>query len=906
MALSLEELFDRALDLEGPERSAFLDRECGGDSGLRTRVEALLLADAGADDFLRPPEAAAQPDSLLGRQLGAYVVDRRIGAGGMSHVYLAHRADGSYEKQVALKLLRAGFSSDPFLRRFRIERQVLAKLQHPHIAQLIDGGVVDGDRPYLVMEYVDGDSIDAYAAEHRLDLEARLKLFLVVCDAVQFAHRNLVVHRDLKPSNIMVDKTGSVRLLDFGIAKVLEAEDQAELTLTRDRMLTPRYASPEQIGGKDVTTASDSYSLGVLLFELLTGRSPYALDTTSPTEIEQAVITEPPMRPSRAVTERSPDHFGKSEQLSRRLRGDLDNILLKALRKEPARRYASVDRFADDISRHLQGLPVSARPDTFRYRMGKFVSRNRAVVGLSAALLVMVAGAAIVSTVLFWQAREARDVARSALAEAEAERVASEEVSGFLESMFATIDPAVRQSKDPITVEELLADAGDRIGDELGGRPKVAASLYTVIGASKRQLTQYDEAIDDLTKALSLLEGSPPGKEKVRVLTELGRTYSLAGDLDKAAATLERSVDECGRMEPQDSQLTATALRTLGDAYAQRGDHDLALDALAQAVALRRTGQANQEGLAKDLTNLGLLHMRRGENAQAEPALTEARDLLLSVKGPDHSMVAEARSNLAYLLMDEARYSEATAELELAVTRLSEVYPDDHPKLLQARGNLARCYQERGNYDRAEAISQEVIDSFVAVHGESHQNVGHAKHNMGFFVLERGDAARAAGYFEEATLIYRESLGENHPYTAVAMFNHARALRAARRYTEAETVCLQSLAIRRSVLRENHPDIARSSILMGDMLFARKAYSDAEPYLREGVQNRRVSRGPRHPDTAWGEMLLGACLFRMGQSQEALPLLERSAAVIDSAEGPDSDRTRRALDYLAEARGQVP
>ena len=401
-----EELFHAAAPLAGTERDALLERSCAGDPELRADVERLLAAHDRAGDFISSPavatvrEGVGADESLVGRLVGPYRLVREIGRGGMGAVYLAERADGQYEQRVAVKVIKRGMDTEQVLERFRAERQILASLDHPNIARLLDGGSTDRGVPFFAMEYIEGQPIDAWAAGRVLSVDDRLRLFLQVCGAVSYAHQHLVVHRDIKPLNILVTADGVPKLLDFGIAKVLHEEgDQATSTVTGMRLLTPEYASPEQVEGQHATTVSDVYALGVVLYELLTGRSPYRLRSRTPLDIVEAVRTTDPERPS-AV--------GGTEKLRRRLRGDLDTILLTALRKEPARRYQSVEQFAGDVRRHLDGLPVRARPDTFGYRAGKFVRRNRVPVAAGVLLSLALLGGTVATAYQAQQARAAQ------------------------------------------------------------------------------------------------------------------------------------------------------------------------------------------------------------------------------------------------------------------------------------------------------------------------------------------------------------------------------------------------------------------------------------------------------------------------------------------------------------------
>src|SRR5713226_2975567 len=408
----VKEIFADAQERNPSERAAFLEEVCAADESLHREVESLLAAAeseaAGDGSVAASAEHSRLEDAMIGRRVGAYRVIQRIGRGGMATVYLASRADEQYEKQVAIKILLPELGSDELLRRFRNERQTLAKLDHPNIVKLLDGGSTDEGLPYLVMDYVQGVPIDKYCDNHKLSTEERLRLFCQVGAAVQCAHQNLIVHRDLKPSNILITEDGSPKLLDFGISKVLQPHNGSSVTQTLSRRMTPAYASPEQVKGEVVTPATDIYSLGVVLYELLTGHRPYKLKQQTPAEVERAICEQEPEKPSTAVNRvetedlpdgttfsKSPDFVsasrgGQPEKLRRRLSGDLDNIVLMALQKEPERRYVSVEEFSQDIQRHLQHRPVKARPSTVEYRASKFVRRHKTeVIAVAVAAFIL-------------------------------------------------------------------------------------------------------------------------------------------------------------------------------------------------------------------------------------------------------------------------------------------------------------------------------------------------------------------------------------------------------------------------------------------------------------------------------------------------------------------------------------
>ena len=456
---------------------------CGDDEELLQEVESLLAQTTGTLE--RAAQSATESIRLRltsfskGYRLGAWAIVREVGRGGMGAVYLAKRADGEFEKEVAIKVLKRGTDTEEVLRRFRAEREIVARLDHPNIARLLDAGTTDDDLPYFVMDYVKGKPLTEYANEHQLSIAERLKLFRVVCGAVSYAHQNLVIHRDLKPGNILVTERGEVRLLDFGIAKLVQQTDaeQCDVTLADLRLLTPEYASPEQIKGEPVTTASDVYSLGVLLYELLTGERPYKLTKRTTDEITRAICEQEPQKPSTVAK-----NDGRSKlqvPSSKLLRGDLDNIVLKALRKEPVRRYPSVEQFSEDLRRYLEGLPVRARKDTVGYRTGKFVRRHK--IGVAAvAMIVLVLLGGIIATTREW--REAK--AERAKAEArfdilrKSSRTMISEIHGALQNLSGTLEARkLLLQRATEQLDALAAEAGDNMRLQLD-----LATAYQNIG----------------------------------------------------------------------------------------------------------------------------------------------------------------------------------------------------------------------------------------------------------------------------------------------------------------------------------------------------------------------------------------------------------------------------------------
>ncbi|HZJ65538.1 MAG TPA: serine/threonine-protein kinase, partial [Kofleriaceae bacterium] len=487
----IEELFDRAVALERGERAAFLEQACS-DPAVRREVESLLLADEQAAGFLEPPPAAPMPDG----RIGSYRLLRKLGEGETSTVYLAARDDEHYDQRVAIKLIRPGMDSRQILQRFHQERQILASLNHPNIARLLDGGTAPAGQPYFVMEYVDGQPLDVHCEQANLSLTRRLELFGAICQAVHFAHRNLVVHRDLKPGNILVAGDGTPKLVDFGIAKLLDPERigiRVEPTATVARLMTPHYASPEQVQGKPVSTASDVYSLGVILYKLLTGQRPYDFGSQSLHEIERVVCETTPAPPSHAARVPRRDRWPR----------DLDNIVLMAMRKEPERRYASAQELADDVRRCLEHRPVLARRDTLGYRASSFVRRNPGAVAAAGVVFLSLLAGAIATT---WQWRRA--VAEQT--RAETQRMTAEQTLNFVVELFKVPDSPV--AVHDVTARELLERGTARLHGESHQPPDVRAALEHTLGVVYRNLGDYQQAQKLLEEAVAMRSSLPGGE----------------------------------------------------------------------------------------------------------------------------------------------------------------------------------------------------------------------------------------------------------------------------------------------------------------------------------------------------------------------------------------------------------
>ena len=837
----VKEVFQHAVDLPPIERPPYLDRVCAGDRALRDEVESLLAADQSAGSLLQADVFAQHRDAgggdaivldrddLEGRRVGPYRIVQRIGSGGMGSVYRAVRADAAFDKQVAIKVIKRGMDTEETLRRFRDERQTLARLDHPNIARLLDGGTTEDGRPFLVMEYVEGRRLDDVCDARMLTVTERLRLFTTVCQAVQHAHQNLVIHRDLKPDNILVGADGAPKLLDFGIAKVLAPTPGAAPAATRlvERRMTLGYSSPEQVRGEPMTTASDVYSLGIVLYELLTGQRPYRRSITTFLEYERA-LAEPIPLPSARAREAG-EAVAAARQttpvaLARELAGDLDTIVLKAIAPDTARRYASVQQLAEDVERSLTGLPVLARADSLGYRAAKFVRRHRAgVAALAVVGLVLAVGVAGT----LWQARRA--AAERDRAQLEARR--AQVITGFLLDVLGSADPRARGRE--VTVAEVLEGAAKRAEEQLAGQPEQLEAMRATIGATQVRLGRAAEAIPLLREALGHREArlGPDHPDVAEVLQELGNAYAGTGDDKTAEPILRRALDIRRRTAGAESAETASVLDSLGSVQTQEGQLEAAVQTHRQALAIRRKVLGNEHpDVVYSLNNLAVPLGTLGRWNEALPLHQEALALVLKVHGPEHADTAAAMTTLAYALESVGRYQEALDYYAKALPLRRRLLGADHPEAAWTAYNYAALLQARGEQARALQLADDVL----ALRGKT--------------------------------------LQEGHPMVAACLQVRGLALAATGKADDAEAALRDSLAVRTRSLPPSHWLIASSQSVLGEHLLRHQhRYPEAEPLLLAGYEGLRARLGPGDPRTRAGLTRVVALYDAWGKRDKARP-----------------------------------
>jgi serine/threonine-protein kinase len=816
----LDDLLDDVLAQPRDRRTAWLDARCGRDTPIRAAVERVLREAEASDAFLAPGGALAGSfgDSLrtelasdegleIGATVGPYRLVEELGRGGMAVVYLAERADGAFAQQVALKVVKRGIGTDDVLGRFRQERQILASLTHPQIARLLDGGVTADGRPYLAMELVRGEPLDRYCASHGLGLDARLDLLVAIGEAVQHAHQRLVVHRDLKPSNILITEDGEIRLLDFGIAKLLDPAAAGDTPATRTalRLMTPEYASPEQVRGETITTASDVHQLGLILFELVTGRQAQPVAGLGLAEAERLICEQELPRASQALGATTP--FPGASQ--RRLRGDLDRIVATALAKAPERRYQSAAALVDDLQRFRRGLPVAARGESLWYRTTTFVRRNRVPVAAAAAVLL-----AIASIVGFysWRVAAERDRARQ-------EAAAANQALDFMTGLFTAADP-VRPANTPVTARELLDRGAARVREDLAGQPQLQARMMNVMGNIYRSLALNPEAIALLEPSLALRR------------LQLGPTHP---DVAKGAQQLALALYNSGRS-------------------------DDALPLYEEALRIQETVPARAgDDLAATLSGLGLLHRRAGRLDQARDLLERAVRVREGALGPHAPSLATMLNNLGLVYTTRYDLPQARAALERAVAIHERNRGPDHPLVASSLSNLADVLRLQGDLEGARARQERAVAVVNKAFGPGHRETATTTNAYGMvlFDMKRYDEARLQ--FERAIAIYEQSAGISHPTAPFPIENLGHVHKALGDRAAARRLYERALALRETNHGPVHMDVSQSLLNLGLLLAEMEGCGAALPPLRRGIEIARTLKIVTPSRTGQAEAAVARC-----------------------------------------------
>ena len=831
----LDEILARAAELAPGARSAYLDEACDGDGQLRAEAASLLEVLEESRGFL---EGGASPGI---ERIGPYRIGRRLGAGGMGEVYVGERADGEFDRRVAIKLIHAGLRSREIVRRFDQEKRVLAQLDHPGIAKLLDAGATPDGRPYLIMELIEGEPIDIHADSAGLPIRDRVKLLVDVCEAVGSAHRKRIVHRDLKPANVLVDTSGRVRLLDFGIAKVLDRGPSSDETATGWQRLTPRYASPEQVLQRDVEPASDVYSLGVLLYELVTGMSPYEIDpgrTSGPIELAEAVARIPVVRPKVRARQAAPETArlrGETgaEALARRVEGALEQVLLKALAKDPVDRYAQAEDFSADLLRYLEDLPVSARPESFRARAKRFLGTRSLSMYLQAS-------------------RAAR--------ESENQRELAEQVGSLLQDVLASIDPARAQGRDIELLRSVLDTTAKRIRRDLtSGSPTVAA-LHRTIARTYHAIGVYEPAVEHFESAHRILEGGrAPALDLAEVEFQLGSVHLDRSEDEAAETVLRRALTRAESVVAPEEELLGRIHHSLGLLLERRGGDEDARRHLETAleIATRTLGREHLQTIRCIEALAGFL-TRHDETGQARELCEEG--VRLARASGDRLTLAWALSTHGFYFRWIHRYEEAESLFREALELREKVYDPNHPFISSALGELAGVLEFQGKFEDAEPLYRRGLEIDRDRIGPRSVHFAGKLNNLGGLLRKMGRLEEAQGYLEEALAVYRQALGDRHLWVIIARTNCAVLLLARGEPGKAEAEILSALDCALDHWPEDH---WRFAILRN---------------------------------------LRGACLAAKGDREEGEALLAQTLEVIERELGPDDPRTQEARARLVAVR----
>ena len=891
----VEALFEELAALPVQEREARLEEVFREDPELAAEVRRLLASHhrrGGVLDRPVPLEALPLPPRTRPpRPVGPYRIVREVGRGGMAVVFLAERADGQFRRRVALKLLRGEHDPEELHRRLEAERQILAALEHPNIARLLDGGLTDDGRPYLVMEFVEGKPITEYCDGRRLSVEARLRLFLTVARAVHHAHTRLVVHRDLKPSNIMVNTSGEVRLLDFGIAKVLDPEGvglavaETPATRTGVRLLAPEYASPEQLRGEPSSVSNDIWGLGVILHELLCGARPFQQGEDRFPDLERRVLEEDPRRPSARVLEDSEENAllrGLSRKiLHRTLKGDLDRMVAMALRKDPTRRYRSAEQFAEDVERFLEGRPVRAQPDRAAYRMGKFLRRHRLETMAAVLVLLSVAGGAGAA---LWQAREAREERDRA----EIAALRSDAAAEYLLDLFRAADPW-EVPADRLTAHQLLARGEGRLAS-LAEDPLLRARLLLGIGQTYMTLRDAHAARPLLDEALEIRRTilgdlHPLTAEAMRAVADLLRGEGRLGEAEAwalSALHASRGGRGVGRGVRRggdggmasDPMGEAASLSLLGFIHTGMGRLEEAMDHFQEELGvLRQAGMGDAPEAGHALVNLAAIHRRRARYDRAEALLREALEHRRRNRGPEDPLTAVTLARLGGLLSEHlGRLPEASQLFQESLAILDRELGTDHPARIEPLGGLAIIREAQDDTEGAEVLLRESLRTHVVGLGPDHPTSMVAAEGLATFLARTGRPMEADSIYALTLPSRRLALGDSHPSLAGSLAGWGRVLLSLGRVDEAQAAIEEAVGIREHVFGKDHALVGLTLAELASVHAARGARAEELELLSRALAILEAAHAPDHPETL-------ALRRRVEARRAGLPSLPDTAAV---------------------------
>lgn len=912
----LWDVFDQCVGIGGSARRSRLDALCQGDEALRHEVDSLLLAYDRGHSLVDKPfvdlRSMVVDEGPVRPEIERYQLLDLLGSGGMGYVFSARRTDGLYDELVAVKVLKRGLDTDALIRRFHAERRILARLAHPNIARILDGGSTLDGRPYLVMERVVGIPIDRYCNEHRLSIAERLSLLRRVSRVVHFAHRNLVIHRDLKPGNILVDETGEPKLLDFGIAKLLspdsESPDESVITEPGQGPMTPRYASPEQILGRDTSTASDVYSLGVLLYELLTGTLPDRTQTGArPMDLALETVIDKPSSRVRGAPEGAPGEVNASREISEHrnttpaslrkiLKGDLDNIVLMALAKDPEERYASAEALAADLESFADGQPVRAQVDTWRYRARKFLGRHR----LAVAITVTVVGALnFLLAVLLVQRGQILD---------ERDRVVEERnratiVSDFLVQLFAIPDPT-RARGETVTARQLLERGVEEVEMELSTEPRIQGALMLTMGRSQAGLGLYDEALVLLRRSLELRQGvGESGNEaEAESLFHLAETLSQASHYEEAEPMFRQALEMRRRIfDPGDPRVVEVHVH-LGKLLARRGHLEQAGSEYAVAESLARAA-GDEELLTTILDRRASLLQSQGDLQGAAEYFDEALTLARHVYGDTHTELALILNDAAWLAAERGDFESAESLYREAEAMQRRLFDGAHPQLATTLANLGLLHSQRSELANAQPLLTGALNMLRETLGHTHPKVATTLSNLAALEAQRGEFDLAETHYLEVLEIQEEILGPEHAETANTLNNLAQTYSLAGRLDEASRLFRRALAASRRALGPDHPRVGAILANLAELAQQQGELESAQGFFNQAIEILR--HGESRSSLAAALINLASLEQAQGRLDTASVHGEEAVEVMRQALGESHPEVAKVLTRLASLHSKL-
>ena len=893
----INSLMNAALDQPEAARDAWLKRECGDDVELLEEIRSLLAFDAEKTGGVRRSiealagELSSSAESTyIGERVGSYRITEKIAEGGMGIVFLAEHAADDFDQHVAIKLLPQNRLDETASRRFVEERRILAGLSHPNIARLIDGGTLASGVPFIVMEYIDGHSIDAWCRDNALDNAEIISLVAQVCDAVQYAHRKLIIHRDIKPANIIVDRQGVPKLLDFGIAKLLDpGDEQPDQTRAENRALTPMYASPEQIEGLPITTAADVYGVGMLLYRLLTGQMPYAPTGPTPRDLELAILSQTPEKPSAMVaTQNNPQHDARwQRQQQKALRGELDTILLTALRKDPERRYGSVAALREDLTRFLEHRPIVARGDSPFYVLKKFLRRHRWPVGFATAGLL---AALLIASYYTARLQVERDTAKNTAA--------------FFAELFEARDP-YRRNKDGLTVETLMNEGITKLEEDETLSPLVRARLLTTIALVQKNLGQIDRADAMASEALELVE-TTEGRSAPEAFNPLGvlmRIRIEQARYDDARELGERFLAVARDVYGETSMQTAQATHQLWLVAYRAGIYDDMVRWGEQTYSIRKAVyDHNDMAIATGANALGITYWREGELEKASEFYAESARIQNAQPERNDMQYASLLHNLGLIYNDSGRYEEAIKTYREAIGIRKASGTEKDTVLPLTMYSLAHSLNQNGDRSAAHRMFLETVPRQVAVAGPETHMVAYALSGQGVFLESINAPELARPILEESARVFATVFDEPHADLAATWIGLAYIAMNDGEYAEARDLLQRALKIRTVSNGPDSPSTLRAQTALARLEFERGDFTTAESILSEILATYGKGADAEHPFAVEAMTWLGRTRLRQGNAAGAVSILEQALKLgLERSSAGHVENVQRRL-WLAEAR----